>query len=93
MKWCFSVRKDNKSYVTYQKEIKEGWHSEMFGLRKWRVVDIIPAEALESRIKCYFVEMESTILFYLEMLYHLHFKNHSNSVFPYWFSERGIIKT
>ena len=93
MKWSVTVRKNNKSYATYQKAIKEGWHSELFGLRRWRVADVIPAQSVESGMECYFVEFQGSILYYREQLYLLKHKWRSNSVFPYWLSERGVVKS
>lgn len=93
MKWSVTVKKNEDMLKTYENVAKQGWHNELFGLRKWRVVNVVPAQSIESGAECYFIELRGSFLYYLEQLYFLHYKWHSNSVIPYWLSERHVVKS
>lgn len=93
MKWSITVKKNEDTLKIYENEVKSGWHSELCGLRKWRVVNVVPARSIESGMECYFIELQGSFLYYLEHLYLLGHKWKSNSVIPYWLSERHVVKT
>lgn len=90
MKWTIAQRKDDKAKTAWEQFKMEPMDSSLFGLRKFKVVDIIPATSLESGTECYFVEVEGSLLEYL--IWKVGMKGRT-TILEGWLSEKGQLRT
>ena len=90
MKWTIAQRRDDKAKAAWERFKMEPVDSRLFGLRRFKVVNIIPATSLESGTECYFVEVEGSLLEYL--IWKVGMKGRT-TILEGWLSEKGRLMT
>lgn len=90
MKWTIAQRRDDKAKAEWEQFKMIPINSSLFGLRRFIVVDIIPATSLESGTECYLVEIEGSLLEYL--IWKVGMKGRT-TMLKGWLSEKGQLRT
>lgn len=90
MKWTIAQRRDDKAKAAWERFKMIPMDRNLFGLRRFMVVDIIPATSLESGTDCYLVEIEGSLLEYL--IWKVGMKGQT-TILSGWLSEKGRLRT
>ena len=90
MKWSIVQRRDDKAKAEWERIKMEPMDSTLFGLLRFKAVNIIPATSLESGTECYFVEVEGSLLEYL--IWKVGMKGRT-TILEGWLSDKGKLRT
>ena len=88
MKWCVAMKKTDETLHAINSIGGKPIYGP-FGIQVAEVRGLHPAKHDKSGRECYFVEIEGSLLYYLKQLISLQYIHRSNTVLPYWISERG----
>lgn len=90
MKWTIAQRRDDGAKAAWERIKMKPMDSSLFGLRRFKVVNVIPATSLESGTECYFIEAKGSLLEYL--IWKVGMKGRT-TILGGWLSEKGRLRT